>query len=201
MNLLAKPLLKTLLALATLAMFTTGGSRLHADGGKVLLAEVVGPYRLTLFVSPTPLVAGPLDISMLVQDAQTGRVIDDATIDLTLTPVDAESALVPPLRRRASHAQATNKLLQAAKLQLPAAGRWRVDLRICGADASLAGSSPATAETSFLIAAAPASQRLPVALLAIVVPGLACGLFLLRERLVRQQSRGDGNVDQVRPPH
>src|SRR5260221_14262625 len=52
----------TLLALPSLLM---------ADGGAVRMLERKGAYQIALFTAPTPLIAGPVDISVLVQNADT----------------------------------------------------------------------------------------------------------------------------------
>ena len=46
---------------------------LYADGGAVRCSERRGDYRITVFTSPTPLRAGPVDISVFVQDVATRR--------------------------------------------------------------------------------------------------------------------------------
>jgi len=45
----------------------------RADGGAVRLSERQGGYQITAFTSPTPFRAGPVDISVLVQDAATEK--------------------------------------------------------------------------------------------------------------------------------
>jgi hypothetical protein len=46
-----------------------------ADGGRVVVVERQGDYRISVFTSPEPLRAGPIDISVLLQDAETGQPI------------------------------------------------------------------------------------------------------------------------------
>jgi hypothetical protein len=90
-----------------------------------------GDYQLTVFTSPNPLRAGPVDVSMLVQDAKTGQTVPGATVTVELTPSDQS---LPPLRAAATTADATNKLLRAALVDLPAAGRWDVRVECTTAD-------------------------------------------------------------------
>lgn len=94
-----------------------------ADGGQVRVMERHGDYQLTVFTSPNPLRAGPVDVSVLVQDANTGQTITDATITIELAPRDKS---LPPIRAAATTEAATNKLLRAALVELPAPGRWDV---------------------------------------------------------------------------
>ncbi len=44
----------------------------RADGGAVRLRQRSGGYQIAVFTEPTPLRAGPVDVSVLVQDAETG---------------------------------------------------------------------------------------------------------------------------------
>ena len=44
----------------------------HADGGQVRLTQRHGDMQITVFTSPSPLRAGPVDVSVCIQDAATG---------------------------------------------------------------------------------------------------------------------------------
>ena len=94
-----------------------------ADGGQVRVMERRGNYQLTVFTSPNPLRAGPVDVSVLVQDAKTGLPIPDVTVAVELKSPDKS---LPPIRAAATTDAATNKLLHAALVELPAPGRWDV---------------------------------------------------------------------------
>lgn len=96
------------------------------DGGVVRLSERTGDYLVTIFTSPTPLRAGPIDISVLVQQADGGGVVGDAAVRVSLRSASAAEAI----GSAATRAQATNKLLYAALLDLPSAGNWQVDVTI-----------------------------------------------------------------------
>ncbi len=95
----------------------------HADGGQVRVMRQLGDCQLTVFTSPNPLRAGPIDVSVLLQDAKTGQTVADVAITVELAPHDNSQA---PLRVVATTDAATNKLLRAAKFELPASGRWDV---------------------------------------------------------------------------
>src|SRR6516225_11891006 len=56
----------------------------RADGGAVRLRERVGGYQIAVFTSPTPFRAGPVDVSVLVQDAATEECVPDARVTLRL---------------------------------------------------------------------------------------------------------------------
>ena len=122
-----------LLAAALVASVVPAAS--WADGGLVRISRQAGPFTLTVFTSPTPLRAGSIDVSVLVQEGRGGDVVDDAAVVVTLRGADR-----PPLRATATRAQATNKLLYAALLDLPAPGAWQVEVDVAhdGATASLA---------------------------------------------------------------
>jgi hypothetical protein len=102
----------------------------RADGGQVRLLERHGPFQISVFTSPNPLRAGAIDISVLVQDASTGKPVENVEVDLRLVPrADREA----PILAHTTTAAATNKLLRAALIELPHAGWWDVDVT-CVAD-------------------------------------------------------------------
>ncbi|HTN76937.1 MAG TPA: hypothetical protein VL096_16880 [Pirellulaceae bacterium] len=98
-----------------------------ADGGTVRAMESNATSTITVFSSPTPFRAGPVDTSVLVQDQASGDVIEAATITVVAQPRDRRG---PPLRVRASRDAATNKLLQAALFDLPHAGWWKLQVTV-----------------------------------------------------------------------
>ena len=57
-------------------------SFLLADGGTVRLSERQGNYRITVFTSPTPLRAGPIDLSVFVQDVTTGEPLSGVQVTI-----------------------------------------------------------------------------------------------------------------------
>jgi hypothetical protein len=98
----------------------------HADGGRLQMRQVAGPFVVSLFTTPESLAVGPADLSAMVEE-QGSKVLLDADIVVTLTSEDAGSA---PVIAHLSHAHATNRLLQDAVVQLPHAGRWHAVLHI-----------------------------------------------------------------------
>src|SRR5215469_9783232 len=85
-------------------------SFVKADGGAVRLREQAGAYQVTVFTSPTPFRAGPVDVSVLVQDAATGECVPEARVSVRLTARGTGDMLEYPATREA----ATNKLFHAA---------------------------------------------------------------------------------------
>jgi hypothetical protein len=101
----------------------------RADGGTLRVREKVGEYQIAIFTSPTPLRAGPVDVSVLVQDASTGVYLPESRATVRLTSrVDPALALEYP----ATAEGATNKLFLAAQFDLPRPGAWDVEVRIEG---------------------------------------------------------------------
>jgi hypothetical protein len=94
----------------------------------VRLREQAGGYQITVFTSPTPLRAGPVDISVLVQDAATGEYVPEARATVCLKLPGTGRVLEYP----ATPETATNKLLRAAEFQLPEPGWWDVTIAIDG---------------------------------------------------------------------
>lgn len=102
---------------------------LHADGGIVRLSERLRDYRITVFTSPNPLRAGPVDVSIFVQDAASGEPIAGARITVQASPrAHPDESIVCPATTEA----ATNKLFQSALFDLPEAGWWDVTIKVEG---------------------------------------------------------------------
>lgn len=102
--------------------------RLMGNGGTVQLSnERAGPFLVSVFSEPAPLRTGEIDISVLVQDADTRSSIDDAEVTVLVEPQDHAGR---PGRYPATRAQATNKLFRAAKFPIQTAGRWRFTVHV-----------------------------------------------------------------------
>ena len=152
-----------------------------ADGGQIRLSEQHGNHQITVFTSPTPLRAGPIDLSVLLQDTTTNQTISDASVTIEL--ISANKSL-PPIHAAATTAAATNKLLQAALVDLPAPGPWQVRVECI----------PATNQkpivTAFTIEAAPPLPRWLSVWPWFTWPFAAVLIFAVHRTLVaRRQSR------------
>ncbi len=97
------------------------------DGGTVCMSGTRGPFSITVFTAPTPLRAGPVDISILVQDARTGEVTTNTLVTVRLTQEGQQ-----PIECEATTQGATNKLLHAAQFEVPEPGKWKIELRTEG---------------------------------------------------------------------
>ena len=100
-------------------------SHASADMGRMVLSEQHGDTRISVFTSPEPLHAGPIDISVLLQHSETDQPIPDAEVNMRITSGEARS---PAIHAVATQAAATNKLLRAALLELPHPGSWDVEI-------------------------------------------------------------------------
>jgi hypothetical protein len=109
-------------------LITLSPCQARADGGTVRLRERAGAYQVTVFTAPTPLRAGPVDVSVLVQDAATGECVPEARVTVRLTARGSGEVLEYPATAEA----ATNKLLRAAVFQLPEPGWWDVEVAVEG---------------------------------------------------------------------
>ncbi len=111
-----------------ISFLLTPSSLLHADGGAVRLREKVGNYQIAVFTSPTPLRAGLVDVSVLVQDATNGECVPVASVKVRLTARGTGQVLEYPATAEA----ATNKLFHAAVFPLPESGWWDVEVVVEG---------------------------------------------------------------------
>ncbi len=114
---------RTLLLLAVVALPLVA----RADGGRLQMSKQVGSWQVSVFTTPTPIRVGIVDISVLVQDTATLSPVADASVTFKASPPDGHGHAIVA---RASHAAATNQLLQAANLHLPHAGAWNIKLTI-----------------------------------------------------------------------
>src|SRR5262245_46110821 len=105
----------------------------RADGGTPRLLETHGGYRVAVFTSPTPLRAGPIDVSVLVQDATSGAILPLVDVTVQLRPRAAEAWTIT---HPATAEAATNKLFRSAVFELPSAGTWEVEVTVDGPSGS-----------------------------------------------------------------
>jgi hypothetical protein len=153
-------------------------SFLRADGGTIRLSQRQGGYRITVFTEPTPFRAGPVDVSILVQDAGTGRTVPGARVTVRAAPRGrAGEAIVRPATVEA----ATNKLFRAADFNLPEPGWWEVEVAVEG--------ERGAARVRFEVEAAEAVPRWLALWPWLGWPALAVLLFGIHQVLVWRQGR------------
>src|SRR5262245_50135503 len=117
------------------------------DGGIIRLRDAQGPFSVTVFSSPESVSGGLADVSALIQERETSKVVLDADVSFALSPPDDSvlnqsdefcgvpaSGMRPPQGRnlptgvRATREQASNKLLYSAPVELNAPGNWTLHM-------------------------------------------------------------------------
>jgi hypothetical protein len=155
---------------------------LLANGGTVRVSrEVVGPYLVSVFTSPTPLRTGEVDVSVLVQDTVREAVLDVPVV-VEARPVGFEAT---PVRYEATRRQATNRLFKAAKFPITEPGDWDLSVRVGGEEGGevafrVALTDPTILDRPYLLAAL------------ILLPLLVLGWLLLGRD---EEDEGKGSDD------
>jgi len=171
-----------LFRLAVVSLLLVAAGVALADGGLVRISERSGAFLITAFTSPTPVRAGTLDLSVMVQDARTLAPVLDARVDVHLVPAGGAArtgndAAAATVRLAAVRDQATNKLLYAALPALPASGEWEARIGVERADDR--------GEISFRFTAEPAVAPLLSYWALLALPAVGVALFVLNRRLAR----------------
>jgi hypothetical protein len=164
-----------ILAAAFLPVAVVAGPAL-ADGGTLRLTRAAGPFVISVFTAPEPLRVGSADVSVLVERRAAAAVLLDATVELEVRAADGTERTVV-----ASHATASNRLLQAALLELPDPGRWQLTVVVRH------GTDAATVSCELLVESA--APYLAAQWQAVALPPLCIVLFVWRERLLRRRPR------------
>jgi hypothetical protein len=159
------------LALGALAVLLPAFAR--ADGGAVRLRGGSEAWVVTVFTAPD-LRVGPVDVSVLVQERESGRALLDADVTVTLQPPEGEAVRVP-----ATRARSTNKLLLTALADLPVPGSWTllVSVQRAGQATSLRGELPV----------GPAFSRLSSLGVLLGLPPVVTALFACHQALARRR--------------
>jgi hypothetical protein len=107
-------------------------SSLFGDGGSLRLSQQSGDLQISVFTSPAVLRCGAMDVSVLMQDAVTGKVRADVPAMVRLTRIDDRNGAQPTdaLEQLATTAAATNKLFRAATFDVPRSGNWRCSVSL-----------------------------------------------------------------------
>ena len=147
-----------------------------ADGGTLRFAAKKGGYQITVFTAPTPFRTGPVDMSVLVQDASTGDLVTQERVIVRMTK-SGRLALEYP----ATFEAATNKLFRAAQFELPEPGRWEMQVQVEG--------SHGIAVIGGEVEAAEPLRRWPEMWPWIGWPALVIALFGIHQVLVQRKGR------------
>jgi len=162
-------------ALALLLCLLAAGTA-RADGGTVRIQRDEGPFRIAVFSAPEPLRAGAADLSVLVQRRDGDRALLDAEVEIRLVGPPPAA----PIDVQATRENATNKLLYAALVDIPAAGPWtlRVTVRHDGETAVVSGELEVARSMPRLVALWPY----------LVLPLGVVAVFALHERLTHRRA-------------
>ncbi len=154
-------------------------SPLLANGGTVRISrEVVGPYMVSVFTSPTPLRTGEVDVSVLVQDTARQSVLDvPVTVEAVAIGFDAA-----PIRHTATRRQATNRLFKAAKFDIVGAGDWELKIHVGGEEGGAVAFQVALTDPTLL-------DRPYLLATLVLLPLVVLGWLLLGRGEERAQSR------------
>jgi hypothetical protein len=173
----------------------------HADGGIVRARQTQGAFTVTVFSPAEISAAKPTDLTLLVQHRDTGDVIMDAIVDMTLVP-PANAHIRPgdpfcsPLNPipayvlaggpslaatfPATRARAANKLLYGLSIILHAPGTWQLQATVReGAD---------TAYITCPIPVGVPAARLGILWPSLALPPVAILLFSLNQWLRRRST-------------
>jgi hypothetical protein len=146
-----------------------------ADGGAAQLRTEAGEFVITVFTSPSPLAAGPVDISLLLQNRETLEPVLDADVSLLLRSAASDDVI----ESRPSRSMARNKLLYAAPVTLPQSGEWNLTVTILR--------NGQRTQATGTIHVAPEANTAASYWSLFAFPPLTIVLFAIRERIIRRR--------------
>jgi hypothetical protein len=147
----------------------------RSDGGAVRMRESAGAFTITVFTPPDPLVAGPIDVSVLVQDRADGAAILDGLVKLRLTSTSGHGDADRVIDATGSHDAATNKLLYASWIDA-GAGHWGLRVVVQRGDE--------TSSIDVPLSIVQATTRLAEYWPHLLLPPIAILVFVLHQYLV-----------------
>ena len=147
----------------------------HGDGGRVQLQQKADSLLITVFAAPAPLRAGPVDISVLIQNCENDQPVLNAQVQIILRSENGMTA-----RAEATRAEAKNKLLYATLVNLRESGRWQIEVAVKqeAKETRVAGT----------LVVAPALPFLLGYWRWLALPPFAIALFVLNQRLKSRMS-------------
>jgi hypothetical protein len=155
---------------AVLALLLAAASA-RGDGGVLRLSQPAGPFEISIFTAPTPLRVGAADVSVMVLARPDREPVLDAQVRVLLRAGNLERTVA------ATRAAATNKLLYAAAVDIPAAGQWTLAVHVV---------SPAgEADVSCAVDVAPPRPPFAAFWPYLVLPAVAVALFAVHQWLKR----------------
>lgn len=102
-----------------------------AHGGQLRVdAQPAGPYQVSVFTAPTPLEAGTIDLSVIVERPGTSESVEGVEVWVSLEPLDGQARTGEPLYL--ATAPASGDRFHEAIFELPEPGQWRFTVQIRG---------------------------------------------------------------------
>ena len=167
--------------LLILALLTRTPAR--ADGPHIAFHGTANGYAVTLFSAPDPLVAGPAELTLLVQDLDSGTMVPGPQARGQLTLAGG----APVAFTLAPDGTASSQLLLATVL-LPRPGAYALHLQI-------AATGKPTAEFAGVLPVAENNGRRNTVLWSVFVPSVCVALFLANQsgkaQLARARARAN----------
>ncbi len=177
-----------------LLLFILSATLVFADGGAVIGRDEASQLSTTVFALPSPLRAGPADISVLVQKPGSNDPILDAFVQIAWMPAalpseNKETKWLPPccsmesaeMWHPATTGNSKNKFLYAAMVPIKTSGPSRLAVRVTH--------GVQTQEFFVDIDARPPYSPALAYWPWLAFPPVAVGLFALRSRLAKQSRR------------
>jgi hypothetical protein len=176
--------------LRTAVLFLLSANFCLADGGTIIARQTINGLDLTVFAAPAPLRAGPVDVSVLLQDATTKKPVLDATVDVSWSSVSPASPdWMPPCCSMtpgpggvpATRGHSQNKFLYSAIVPVRSAGNSEFVIRT--------KSTNGEATISCKIMAAPPRPPVTAYWPFLALPPFAVAAFTLHQSLTRRRPK------------
>ena len=122
---------------AVLVLFSLAAACCYGDGGAVITRQTIDGLLVTVFASPAPLRAGPVDVSVLVQKGE--KPVLDALVDISWQANSASSGdWLPPCctmesgieRIPALRGHSNNRFLYSGVVPMKTAGPSVLKIRV-----------------------------------------------------------------------
>jgi hypothetical protein len=122
---------------AVLVLLSSMAACCYGDGGAVIARQTIEGLQLTVFASPAPLRAGPVDVSVLVQKGE--KPVLDADVDISWRAnSDSSADWLPPCctmesrteRIPALRGHSNNRFLYSAIVPMKTAGPSVLGIRV-----------------------------------------------------------------------
>jgi len=146
-----------------------------ADGGALQFMRSAGPFAIAVFTTPSPLRAGQVEISLMIQSTENQQPMLDCVAHVQLHKEGART-----IGSEATHRVAQNKLFYAAPMNVTESGVWELEVAIRQGKNSASVTGPITV--------APSTPVLLGYWRSLAVPPVFISLFALNQWLKRRRT-------------